>query len=211
MSYSTIATILGTAALGLLKNKGSKTRLAVRETVWLLKEFALSEKSLEYVGNDIKKFNLSVSDQIFEDKLENLRIEISVEDWDTVEKKLWMHAPFYMTFKPGIFNDWRFNVDTRLELLVYLEKIETKLIDELKKIISENYGNNLIEIAPDSMYMWERMPEDFSGRWLDNENINVHNPMFGRAYGMYGSELLNLDSGEKYEHPKASETKLRKR
>lgn len=192
MSYSTIATILGTVALGLLKNKGSKTKLN------------------PMVGLDYHKLDIwspKNQDSEWKDRLLKDLIQKTI---DQIVADVSERYP-NLTIKSEL---WRISRNNSVYVLIDIK--------ERVSMFSERIRNSNAMIISDEddeywniwMYVPDSLTESIVGASNEIEagieyalNLNWESQS---EFGASAEVILVSENGEVYEPPKASETKLRK-
>jgi len=241
MNKTSIATILGAAAVGLIKKRiGSSAKLKLSPRILVIPGED-AEWTIEYIPANFMQPINEVLDQKLKNVFEHNSLEIPDKYKPYIDKVTYAYhdelvnvirnqnEEFYIYeiyasprvyFKPNVFTDWQTSVDTRRKLNeMFNPSKNNNFIDFLIRS-NENLFDGLIRkelgdmINPAEAY-YMQFPNEYDDSdegWEREDWENRYENWGDGAISVYNEKvIINVDTGEIYETPKPTIPKLRNR
>jgi len=238
LNKSSIATILGAAAVGLIKKRiGSSARLKLAPRILVIPgeniEWTIEGIPAEIIEQPTDETLDQTLEKIFENNVPKIPGEykpyidkITYAYYDDLSQ-LWNGDYTYeitasprVSFKPNIFTDWQTSVDTRRKLnemfdpnknhnfIDFLIRSNETFFDHL---IKRELGE-MIDTAEDYYMQFPNEYDDSDEGWEREDWENRYENWGDGAISVYNENaIINADTGEVYKSPESQRTKLRMR
>lgn len=238
LNKTSIATILGAAAVGLIKKRiGSSAKLKLAPRILVIPGEDM-EWTIERIPADLMQQPINETlNQKLEIIFEHNAPEIPDKYKPYIDKIVYayyddlvqlrnesytyeIHASPRVYFKPNIFTDWRTSVDTRRKLNEMFDPNKNHNFIDFLIESNENLFDGLIRkefgymINPAEAYYMQFPNEydDSDETWEREDWENRYENWGDGAISVYNEKaIINVDTGEVYEPTQAPSTKLRRR